>query len=108
MSDFQELEKSLEEQNVAAEKTGDVALVKQQIAKTEAETRKKLAIRFIFWYFMILLVILIGVPIYNGIVHQITPDNKPLILSVTALLQVYSSVVGPLAGFVIAYYFKNR
>jgi formate hydrogenlyase subunit 3/multisubunit Na+/H+ antiporter MnhD subunit len=107
-TDYADLLKKLDEQSEGSERVKTAADIKQEIARSEAETRRKLATRFIAFYFGILVLILVGIPLYNGFMHQHTPDSQSLMLNVKEILQIYSSIVGPLAGFVIAYYFKNR
>ena len=75
--------------------------------QSEGDTRNELARNFMRWYFVILLLLLVGAPIYNLVAHQVTGDDQ-LNLAPIDIIQTYTSVVGPLFGFVIAYYFKNK
>jgi hypothetical protein len=86
---------------------GASSLLELEPEKRDADTRQKIAKLFIIWYFALLLAILIGMPIYN-LVAFATTGNEDLFVNMKDVLQVYSSIVGPLAGFVIAYYFKNK
>lgn len=97
----------IEEQEDNTHRTASIGQQKHELRKEEAKTRHQLARMFIVWYFFLLFLIFVGAPIYNAWIAQQNFD-KALFLNIKELLQVYSSVVGPLAGFVIAYYFKNR
>ena len=75
---------------------------------TEADTRKKIAQRFVFAYFGIMLILIIGVPVYNLFAIRVDDKQDLLIINLSDILQTYSAIVGPALGFVIAYYFKNK
>lgn len=81
--------------------------LKERIQERESDTRQRIAILFVYIYFALLTIILVGMPLYNLLVYQLT-HNKDLIIPVTDMVQTYSAVVGPTLGFVIAYYFKNK
>lgn len=70
-------------------------------------TRQDIARRFVRWYFALFLLILIGVPIYNLAAFDVVGDER-FRLDLIDTLQAFSSVIGPLIGFVVAYYFKSR
>lgn len=76
-------------------------------AKSEGETRQSLAKFFVYSFFLILVLILICVPLYNFLIYVET-GSAELRLDLNDLLLTYSSVVGPILGFVIGYYFKSR
>ena len=72
----------------------------QQLIDTR--TRDYIATLVAKAFFFLLAVILIGVQIYNANV------GETLRLSLSELLQQYASVLGPILGFVIGYYFKTK
>jgi hypothetical protein len=72
----------------------------------DVNTRQRIARSFIKWYFVLLLIILVGIPIYNLIAFSVTNGDEYR-LDLLDTIQGYSSIVGPLVGFVIGYYFKS-
>jgi hypothetical protein len=74
----------------------------------EADTRRKIAERFVMLYFALLIIITIGVPIYNLVAFKIGNQDPSLQVSLRDILQTYSAILGPTLGFVIAYYFKSK
>ncbi len=84
----------------------DVEALKRA-SQAEGDTRNELARNFMRWYFWILVLLLVGIPVYNLVAHQVTGDDAYMLTPVD-MIQTYTSVVGPLFGFVIAYYFKNK
>lgn len=75
--------------------------------REEGRTRQSLAKFFVYSFFVIMTLILICVPLYNYLIFTAT-DSTELRLDLNDLLLTYSSVVGPILGFVIGYYFKSR
>lgn len=65
-------------------------------------TRDVIARTVVQVFFLLLAVILIGIPIYNA---NVASDLR---LNLTDLLQQYSAILGPILGFVIGYYFKTK
>jgi hypothetical protein len=74
----------------------------------EADTRRRIAERFVILYFVILIILTIGVPIYNLVAFRIGNHDQSLQIGLRDILQTYSAIVGPTLGFVIAYYFKSK
>jgi hypothetical protein len=74
----------------------------------EADTRRKIAERFVLLYFALLIILTIGIPIYNLVAFRVGDQEQSLQLSLSDILQTYSAIVGPTLGFVIAYYFKSK
>ena len=95
---IEKLEKSNESQEHSA-----TSFVK----KKDSETRQKLAMRFVNYYFFGLVLIIVGVPLYNYLMNR-TMGTKPLVISIKDALLAYSAVVGPTFGLVVAYYFKSE
>jgi hypothetical protein len=95
----QQLDEEKEEQYQAI-----VELVKTP-AEQEAATRHMLAMWCTIGYFSTLILILIGVPLYN---YWAAARRADLILSLKDTLLVYQAVVGTLVGAVVAYYFKTQ
>jgi len=81
--------------------------LQQQSSQSDVDTRQHIAKNFIRWYFVLFLTILIGLPVFNLFANQITGGNEYK-LDLLDVIQGFSSVVGPLVGFVIAYYFKSK
>jgi hypothetical protein len=81
--------------------------VAQALAQpTETDTRNELAKNIAKYYFGILVLIIIGVPVYNLLVMYL---NQPTnIISIKDAILTYSAVIGPTFGLVIAYYFKSK
>jgi len=83
-------------------------LKRPRITPTDEDTRQRIAKLFVIVYFILLGLLILGVPIYNLIAFHITKSDKSLQISLTDIIQTYSAVVGPTLGFVIAYYFKSK
>ena len=73
----------------------------------EYATRDKMAKSFMRWYFGLLTLIIVGIPIYSLLARVATGGDEYKV-ELLDIVQGYSSIVGPLFGFVIAYYFKNK
>jgi hypothetical protein len=74
---------------------------------TSGPTRNKLARTIVNFYFWTLILIIVGIPVYNFLMtSQI--DQPQNVISVKDALLTYSAIVGPTLGLVIAYYFKTR
>jgi hypothetical protein len=81
--------------------------IKEGIAAQDNRTRGILARNIVRYYFALLLLILLGVPLYNYL--MISAANKPmLMLSIKDSLLTYSAIVGPTVGVVLGYYFKSK
>lgn len=72
----------------------------------EDETRHEVTRKFVRFYFGILVLIIVGVPIYNLGIATWT-DKSDLIIPFKDAILTYSAVVGPTFGLVVAYYFKT-
>lgn len=90
------------------ERSAEVFDAASQLKQSDSTTRQRIARLFVVAYFILLGLILIGVPIYNLIAYHATRDAKSLQVSLTDTIQTYSAVVGPTLGFVVAYYFKSK
>src|SRR5687767_14383630 len=66
------------------------------------QTRDIIARTVVQMFFLLLAIILIGAPLYNA---NVASELK---LDLPDLLQQYSSILGPVLGFVIGYYFKVK
>ena len=71
------------------------------------ETRQKVARMFVHYYFLIMVLIITGVPLYNFLMFK-HADSPSLIVSLKDAILTYSAVAGPTFGLVVAYYFKNN
>lgn len=71
------------------------------------ETRQEVAKKFVRYYFEILLLIIIGIPIYNLVVYRLSQSTELAIPFKDAIL-TYSAIVGPTLGLVVAYYFESK
>ncbi len=78
------------------------------IKSPEDDTRHKIAKSYVRIYFILLGIIIIGVPIYNLVAYKATNSETILQIKLSDLIQTYSAIVGPTLGFVIAYYFKSK
>jgi hypothetical protein len=76
-------------------------------APDDNSTRQQIARIFVYIYFCLLGLILVGIPLYNLAVFRVTGSIE-LTIKLTDLIQTYSAVVGPTLGFVVAYYFKSK
>ena len=68
--------------------------------KHKDQTRSKIALIFTWSYFILIALVVIGIPLYN----IFFPDMK---LDIKDTLLVISSVIGGPFGFVVGYYFKG-
>lgn len=88
----------------------DTAETTQEVFDTatdDSRTRQQIAKIFVYIYFALLTLIIIGAPVYNIVAIRVTGRND-LVIPLTDIIQTYSAVVGPTLGFVIAYYFKSK
>lgn len=108
----QELEKAVlkleekAEQNEQKNQYSEQSIRARAIEK-EQDTRQELARWFVVGFFTFMFLIIFGVPAYNFIVYS-EIDSNDLRLDLNDLLLTYSSIVGPILGFVIGYYFKSK
>jgi hypothetical protein len=83
----------------------DVDLVKEDEdfdpIRHKDETRSTIALTFTKWYFGLILMVLIGVPVYNLFVEG------EQILNVEDVLSTLTAAIGVPFGFVVGYYFKG-
>jgi len=101
-----ELKKLKEE--VPKQDINTTRIVAQSSAKElEGRTRHEIAKLVTWLYFSILLVVIVGIPVYNLVAQTVTHTDSYKI-GLLDTLQGYQSVVGTLVGFVIAYYFKEK
>lgn len=104
-----ELDRTLQSLDLEAQEQQRVEELKYPpIEITEADTRKKIAERFVIAYFILLGLLIIVVPVYNLVSFKIAGEQKILQIPLGDILQTYSAIVGPVLGFVIAYYFKTK
>jgi hypothetical protein len=75
--------------------------------KPEANTRHLIAVYFILGYLILFGIILVGYPIYNLVAYN-TAHTTQLNIKIPDNIQMFSSVTGPLIGFVLGYYFKTK
>jgi Na+/glutamate symporter len=94
-------------EDLQKEKSQQEESVRDLITRQEGETRQALAKRFINYYFIILILVIVGVPIYNYLMYQVArqPD---LIISIKDAILTYSAVTGSTFGLVVAYYFQSK
>jgi len=69
--------------------------------KHKDETRAKIALFVVRAFFILIGIVLIGVPLYNLFV------NDTRMLSVVDLISMLSGVISAPFGFVVGYYFKG-
>lgn len=79
----------------------DLSASEKQILD-ESQKRGEIAQYFVRGYFYLLTLIILGIPLYNLYAEQ------TIQLDLAEILQGYSAIIGPLIGFVIAYYFKTN
>lgn len=72
----------------------------------ESRTRHEVAKMFVRFYFVILIGIMIGIPLYNYFAVKHLRVNE-LVIPLKDTILTYSAVVGPTIGLVVAYYFKS-
>lgn len=77
------------------------------VSTPDDDMRQKLAKKFVNFYFIVLALIIVGIPVYNFLMFALTHDTS-LMISVKDALLTYSAVVGPTFGLVVAYYFKSK
>jgi hypothetical protein len=97
-----QLSKAAEQQEQIADLRGP------QLQPKDDDTRQWIARLFIILYFMLLAVLLVGIPVYNLVAYRVTGGSDTLQIPLSDIVQTYSAVVGPTLGFVVAYYFKSR
>ncbi|HTE22646.1 MAG TPA: hypothetical protein VK674_06420 [Candidatus Limnocylindria bacterium] len=76
-------------------------------AQQDTETRQEVAKKFVRYYFLILILIIIGIPLYNYFTYRMV-GNADLLVPLKDTVLTYSAVVGPTMGLVVAYYFKSK
>lgn len=87
------------------QKQAVAAIVKDSQAKDD-DTRQRVAMWCVVGYFACLVLILVGIPLYNYIAF--TRGQEKLLLDLKDTLLAYQAVVGTLVGAVVAYYFKTQ
>ena len=70
-------------------------------------TRQEIAKLVTYLYFGILILVIVGIPVYNLVAFSVT-NGDTYKFDLIDVLQGYQAVVGTLVGFVIAYYFKEK
>ena len=98
------------ELSTVREEAGDQDVVADVWASSKAredQTRQEVARKFVRYYFLILLIIIVGVPVYNYFIYNLTGDGK-LFIDLKDAVLTYSAVVGPTMGLVVAYYFRTE
>lgn len=95
MATSDELERKLDELREDIERGNQYNPVKHK-----DETRSKIALFVVRTYFILVGIILVGIPLYNV---RVRPE---LVLSVPDLLSTLSGILSGLVGFVVGYYFK--
>lgn len=79
-----------------------------QIAGTQDNaTRQQLAKMFVYFYFGLLLLIIVGVPGYDYFVYKATHEAA-LVISIKDALLTYSGIMGSTFGMVVTYYFQSK
>lgn len=76
-------------------------------ADKDADTRQDVAKKFVRYYFLLLTIIIVGIPFYNAVMYALVHTND-LSISLKDSILTYSAVVGPTVGLVVAYYFKSK
>lgn len=76
-------------------------------AQKDDDTRQEVARKFVKYYFVLLTLIIVGVPTYNAVMYGLAHNND-LAISLKDAILTYSAVVGPTVGLVVAYYFKTK
>lgn len=104
-----QLDQALKPLDLQAQQQQQVEDLKQtQLEPTDTGTRHLVAKLFVAAYFGLMMLIIIGVPIYNLVAFKIAGEQKILQIPLGDILQTYSAIVGTSLGFVIAYYFKTK
>src|SRR5262249_20801961 len=93
-------------EQVESKKEGQEQFAAEFAANSDTNTRQHIARAFVRFYFGVMIVIIVGVPLYNYLIARAGMSN--LALSLKDTLLTYSAVAGPTAGLVIAYYFKDK
>lgn len=65
------------------------------------KSRSKIAFKFVRWYFALILLLIVGVPLYNSYIH------KAVQLDLGKMLDQIGTLLGTPLGFVVGYYFKE-
>lgn len=91
----------------AKNQQSEIEIRKLDITEAEQGTRHNLARWFVVSFFLLMFMIMFCVPLYNFIIFNET-NSTELSLNLNDLLLTYSSIVGPMLGFVIGYYFKSK
>lgn len=81
--------------------------IRARISEKEQDTRQEIARWFVLGFFALLFLILVCTPLYNFLVLS-EFDEDSLTINLNDLLLTYSSILGPILGFVIGYYFKSK
>lgn len=76
-------------------------------SEKDDDTRQEVAKKFVNFYFWLLVLVLVGVPLYNSLMY-VLHGNADLSISLKDTILTYSAVVGPTVGLVVAYYFKTH
>lgn len=76
-------------------------------SQKDDDTRQEVARKFVRYYFLLLALIIVGVPAYNAVMYALAHTND-LSVSLKDAILTYSAVVGPTVGLVVAYYFKTK
>ncbi len=97
------LKKEASEQNINAGRI----VAQSNKEQLDNETRQEIAKLVTWLYFGILILVIVGVPVYNLAAFTIT-NGSDYRFDLIDVLQGYQAVVGTLVGFVIAYYFKEK
>ncbi|HIA91787.1 TPA: hypothetical protein EYO12_01565 [Candidatus Saccharibacteria bacterium] len=74
---------------------------------SDTSTRDEIAKQSVKYFFVILTLLIVGIPTYNAAVSG-DSNFDSLRLSLPDLMQQYGSILGPVLGFVIGYYFKSK
>ena len=73
----------------------------------EGQTRHEVAKLFAQFYFFIIVLIFIGVLIFNYLSYRSFKDPA-ILVPLKDILLTYAAIIGPTLGLVIAYYFENK
>ncbi len=105
-SPFAEQLENVQESNQTTSNSSDERLKLSREEKDD-DTRQQVAKKFVRYYFELLTLIIVGIPIYNILVFRLTGSSELTIPFKDAIL-TYSAVVGPTVGLVVAYYFESK
>lgn len=104
-----EITEQIKSLNLEAREQQEVEELKRPLLEpTDTGTRQKIAKLFVIAYFGLMILLIIGVPIYNLVSFKIAGEQEILQIPLGDILQTYSAIVGTSLGFVIAYYFKTK